>query len=100
MAKTSSALAQAACDYATRGWAVLPCRGKVPITPHGFKNATLDLAQIRLWWGQWPDANIGIATGTVSGLVVLDIDPRHGGEESLAALIAAHEPLPETTKGS
>src|SRR5262249_15398402 len=34
-------------------------------------------------WTQWPEANIGIATGAISGLVVLDVDPRHGGDESL-----------------
>jgi hypothetical protein len=40
--------------------------------------------QIRDWWRQWPAANVGIATG--GGLVVVDIDPRHGGAETIAAL--------------
>jgi len=86
----------AALDYAQRGLRVFPlhgigrdgctCRsatcskaGKHPRTPNGFKDATTDADQIRAWWQQWPDANIGIATGRESGLVVVDVDPRHGG---------------------
>ena len=69
-------------------------KGKHPRTAHGFKDATADLDQIKRWWGQWPDANIGTPTG--QGLVVLDIDPRHGGMESIARLQEEHEALPET----
>jgi DNA repair protein RadD len=61
--------------------------------PNGFKNATTDSRQIAEWWGQEPRLNIGIATGNV---IVLDIDPRHGGFESLAALEAEHDLLPHT----
>ena len=52
----------------------------------GLHEATIDANQIREWWARWPDANIGIRTGARSNLVVLDIDPRHGGEEALAEL--------------
>ena len=45
---------------------------------------------------RWPTANVGIATGARSGLVVLDVDPRHGGDEQLAAFEAEHGKLPET----
>jgi bifunctional DNA primase/polymerase-like protein len=41
-------------------------------------------------------SNIGIRTGQESGLVVLDIDPRHGGDETVRQLEAQHEPLPQT----
>ena len=37
-------------------------------------------------WGRWPSANIGIVTGRVSGIVVLDVDPRSGGGLALADL--------------
>ena len=38
--------------------------------------------EVRRWFKRWSQANIGIATGAVSGIVVVDIDPRHGGDES------------------
>jgi len=56
------------------------------------------IEQVQRWWRRWPDANVGIVTGAVSGLVVLDVDPRHGGEESLAALEAEHGALPRTVE--
>jgi len=61
-------------EYAARGWHVLPCRGKVPYTSHGVKDATIDKELIKEWWSQWPEANVAIATGTISGIDVLDID--------------------------
>jgi hypothetical protein len=47
-----------------------------------------------MWWHRWPDANVGVRTGAESGLVVLDIDPRHGGDETLEHLAAEHGPFP------
>lgn len=43
----------------------------------------------------WPHANIGIATGAKSGFIVLDIDTRHGGKESLRALTEKYGLFPE-----
>jgi hypothetical protein len=60
---------------------------------NGVKNATTDRNQIADWWRQGPSLNIGIRTDDV---VVLDVDPRHGGFESLAALEALHDVLPHT----
>ncbi|HEV7375936.1 MAG TPA: bifunctional DNA primase/polymerase [Pyrinomonadaceae bacterium] len=80
---------QAALDYAQ--WddlPVFPVRAdKAPYTANGFKDASLDSAMIRQYWHKWPDANIGIPTGEPSGLLALDIDPRHGGDASLTTLI-------------
>jgi len=87
---------RAALAYAERfRFAVFPCRPrqKTPLTEHGFKDASKDPAQIRKWWERWPDANIGIATGAISGVVVLDIDPRHGGDDTLETLQAKHGKL-------
>ena len=77
-------LLAAALAYAARGWEVIPCRrhGKTPLTSHGVKDATADPRAIRAWWTRWPDANVAIATGKTSGLVVLDVD----GDEGLYAL--------------
>lgn len=71
-----------ALSYATRGWRVFPVkpRDKIPITQHGFQDATTDVASIRGWWCKWPHANIGLACGT-SGLTVVDLDPRNGKVE-------------------
>jgi hypothetical protein len=54
--------------------------------------------QIRRWWRRWPGANVGVVTGAVSGLMVLDVDPRHGGHESLAAIEADHGLVPGTVE--
>jgi hypothetical protein len=48
--------------------------------------------EVRHWWTLWPEANVGVVTGSVSGVVTIDIDPRHGGDETLARL----EELPPT----
>ena len=73
----SPQLAQA-LKYAAHGWPVFPAvpGEKIPVTPHGFKDATTDQAQIRAWWQANPDRNIGIATGR-PGPDVVDVD-HHG----------------------
>ena len=66
-----------ALRYAELGLAVFPLieGEKEPITQHGFQNATTDPRQIKLWWTKRPNANIGIATGQISGgLVAIDMD--------------------------
>lgn len=67
-------LGEAAAVYAAAGIPVFPCAPgqKRPLTTHGFQDATADPAQVDAWWGRYPDANIGIATGTV--IEVLDVD--------------------------
>jgi len=39
---------------------------------------------VKGWFTRWPDSNVLIITGQVSGVVAVDIDPRHGGDESWA----------------
>ena len=91
----------AALAMAERGVPIFPCGpDKRPLTPHGFKAATTAPAQIRAWWGQWPDALIGRPTGAMTRVVVLDVDQdgikgKDGGT-SLAELEAQHGPLPDT----
>jgi putative DNA primase/helicase len=70
--------------------------GKHPMTNHGVKDATTNRDQIKAWWTATPNANIGIATGAVSGILVLDIDPRNGGKKTLARLKQELGPLPDT----
>jgi hypothetical protein len=95
-----------AVAYARAGFAVFPCRprGKKPITNHGFRDAARDEAQIREWWTRRPNANIGIATGARSGLIVVDIDSLAGARllAELAAPFGALSPTHRvvTHKGS
>lgn len=103
----------AALRYASRGWAVFPVHtmrgdrcscghwkacdspGKHPRTPNGLKDASTAENVLRSWWKQWPDANVAIVTGAVSGLVVIDIDG-DVGRLSLDELVATRGPLPVT----
>lgn|SRR3990167_3587541 len=87
-----------ALEYASRGWYVFPCRGKVPLTHNGFKEASIDPAKITAWWTQWPDANIAMATGKISGVIVVDVDIKKGagGDESLFVLESKFGKLPDT----
>ena len=104
---------KAAEGYATLGWPVIPLHcvrnkrcsclrkncedtGKHPLTPSGVKDATTDRKQIKEWWDEWPDANVGIATGKQAGIVVIDIDPRNGGKESFERLEKEHGILSPT----
>lgn len=68
--------------------------GKHPQTPHGFKDASKDPDRISEWWS-WDSPNVGIATGAVSGVGILDVDGKKGADE-LAKLEAEHGPLPRT----
>jgi hypothetical protein len=61
--------------------------GKHPRLSGGFKSASLDEAKIIAWWSKYPNANIGIATGRRSNLIVIDVDDRNGGGETLEALL-------------
>jgi putative DNA primase/helicase len=65
------------------------------LAPNGLKDGTADENIIQRWFNQ-PDLNIGIVTGAISNIVVLDIDPRHDGDETLAALEKSYGPLPQT----
>jgi hypothetical protein len=68
-----------------QGFPCFPCRvDKRPATPRGFKDATHDSNTLKELWRCCPGALIGVATGEISGLDILDIDPRHGGDRWFA----------------
>ena len=100
MKKSDTLFLSDAIEYVEIGWLVFPCKGKIPLTSHGFKDATADIEQIKTWWTKYPDANIGVATGKKSGFFVLDIDVKNGagGPESLAELEHEFEELPHTVE--
>jgi hypothetical protein len=94
-------LGAAALAYAVAGYEVFPLRGKLPwgncplceprsphYRPHrpagcghelchGLYAATSDSGRVARWWARWPRANIGARVPR--SLVVVDVDPRHGG---------------------
>lgn len=108
----SSELVDAALALTKRGMAVFPCYGTVdykcgcgdsdckdagkhPRITGWQKSASCDPEVIQAWWTRWPNANIGLATGKASRVVVLDIDGPEG-EASLKTLTDVHGELPET----
>jgi putative DNA primase/helicase len=101
----------AALTYASLGWYIFPiyplknricscpkgheCKspGKHPIAkfcPAGLKNAQAAPAIISHWWKVEPKANIGIVTGSVNNLFVVDIDTKHDGDEHLKEFEKTH----------
>jgi hypothetical protein len=72
----------AADGFCSCGEAACKSEGKHPRLKHGLLQASKDPDQIKAWWDQWPDANVGIATGPVSGIVVLDVDAAKGAFSS------------------
>lgn len=94
--ETRRDLLQAALTFAARGWPVLPCENKRPLLKRWPTAASTDPATIARWLEQYPTAGIGIVTGARSGLAVIDVDPRAGGNAGLAVLCERHGPLPAT----
>lgn len=107
-----SDLVRAALAYAHRGWRVFPLHGvangactckrhdcsspdKHPLVRHGLYEGTTDRNKIESWWRHWPQANIGVATGPDSALLVIDVDlPK--AQSSLDRLEQLGKKLPET----
>jgi hypothetical protein len=69
-----------------------------PCVPHGCTDGTTDLDLIGAWWDRFQHANVGIATGKRSGIFVIDIDPRHRGDESIEGLQEMWGELPDTVE--
>lgn len=90
-----------ALAYAHLGWRVVP----IPLGfkyPHGIDDwhakATTDETRIRRYWTEHPDDGIGIATGPGSGIVAIDVDTYHGGDDGWDELVRTHGGVPETVE--
>lgn len=68
--------------------------GKHPRTLNGKDDATSDTATVDRWWSMWPTANVAVRPAP--GVVILDVDPRHGGGTTLLNLERRHGRLPKT----
>lgn len=111
---TAQRPAEAAIAYARLGWSVIPMHtpgpdgcsclrsecpscGKHPrVQWEPFMAVPAAEDTVADWWERWPDANVGIVTGAVSGVVVLDVDPRNDGEATLQSLEQRWGELPMT----
>ena len=100
-ARHRSLVAQAAASYLARGWSVLPLKrgDKRPlILWETLQQHHADAATLAQWFLRWPEANVGVVTGEISNLIVLDVDPKHGGDDSLAELERRFGKLPDTVE--
>ncbi|NZD50523.1 bifunctional DNA primase/polymerase [Rhizobium leguminosarum] len=100
-------------------WPVFPCRSqaseyadqhtgelivmgeKTPHTTNGFKAATRYQRILDRWWSDWPDAAVGLPTGSPVGFFALDIDNKPGGANGfdwLSDMEAEHGPMPKTAR--
>src|SRR5215467_3138612 len=111
---TTNRTLNAALTYASRGRSIFPlvAGSKTPFSKshecgapshqHGFKDATTDPAIITTWWTEHPDANIGLCTGKINDITVLDVDMNLAkgkqGAKTLSALLAEHGDLPITLR--
>lgn len=112
----------AALRYASKGWGVIPVHSVTPqgycscgamadysgpapkhaIGKHpyhgekGHREASTNQMQISTWWQQWPEANVSIVSGQKSGIIVIDVDKKSGGLESLKELWDKHGAFPHT----
>lgn len=107
---SNSAISDAALGYAALGWRVVPLHGLTPACTCGKPcgtsagkhprigkwqvEASSDAAQVAAWWAKWPNSNVGIALGTGSGIVSIDIDSEAG--EAVVLDLAGNEGLPAT----
>ena len=99
---TQATILQAALDLIEVGIRVFPVRlvregeklKKLPACTNGLHGASLDPKQIRAWFGSG-DYTIGVPTGALNNLTVIDVDPRHNGD----AWYAEHqEQIPPTRR--
>ncbi len=112
---------EAALSFAKKGWHVIPVHsvrdngfcscgaawdysiepkhaiGKHPYHGEkGHRESSDNEMQILTWWMQWPDANLAVVTGEKSGLIVVDVDKKSGGLDSLKKLFDQFEKFPPT----
>jgi len=89
----------AALQYAGYHWSVIPIRAheKRPLIRwQEFQHRCASVDEINEWFQRWPDINVAVVTGKISGIVVLDIDPRDNGDHNLKKWEQQHGPLPRT----
>ena len=71
---------EAAVEYATMGFSVIPVsRDKKPLIKWAeFQKRIATHDELSSWRQRWPEANVAIVTGSVSGIAVVDADGKEG----------------------
>ena len=91
----------AAMEYKERGFSVIPVRprDKKPdlIKWDDFKKRIASDDEIKAWWKRWPDANVGIVTGLISGIAVIDVDDIKEAEPVLNKILPIDLVIPTAT---
>lgn len=77
---------ESAIQLASRGWPLIPLDGKVPRLRDWPNRATRDSDALSKWSIEFPDCNFGIVTD-LARLIVLDFDPRNGGDIGKAVMV-------------
>ncbi len=72
--------------YSNRNIKVIPIRkqDKKPLTNHGWKDASDDKVVLQEWNRLFPNCNIGIPTGTINNIFVVDVDGEIGTQSLIA----------------
>jgi hypothetical protein len=99
--QNESAHLEAALGYLRRGWSIVVAgeRTKRPIVRwQVYQHRMPTEKEITGWYERWPKGNLAVVTGEISGVVVIDIDPKSGGDASLADLESRHGPVPQTVE--
>jgi hypothetical protein len=94
-----------AAELVQFGWRVFPLApfAKIPAVPknaggRGCLDATDDDEQLAAWDKAYPRANVGLACGDVSGVIVVDFDPRNGSENTVKMFASRKQQFPATVE--
>jgi len=89
-----------ALQYHTKGYCVIPIkRNKKPyIKWEEFQNRRPETTEIETWWDKWPSANIGVVTGAISNLCVVDVDS-DDGQKALIEVVPDLKPDTQSPSG-
>lgn len=94
-----------ACELIRFGWRVFPLASfsKIPAISskkggQGCKDATDDEELLGTWDRRYPNANLGLACGQQSGVIVIDFDQRNGSDETIKLLASRRQYFPPTVE--
>ena len=93
-----------ALEYLNQGYSIIPLQPKYKIPYPGFKWAEFNdrkptIKEVRQWWKMYPEANIAIITGKISGIVAVDIDIKSGGDFNEVYEMSPTELISQTGTG-